>query len=75
VPGEAAGVGERALVAQDVDEDAITPLVVKALDSLVEDLIVVQGVAPVAVDPPDRDQAHGPGARRSATPFSEPFSG
>jgi hypothetical protein len=41
VPGEAARVGEGALVAQDVDEHAVPAFGVQTLDSLVEDLVVV----------------------------------
>ena len=47
VAGEAARVGERTLVAQDVDKDAVTPLGVQAIDRLVEDLVVIQRTCPV----------------------------
>jgi hypothetical protein len=46
MPGKAARVGIRALVAQDVDEDAIAPLGMQAIDRLIEDLIVVQRTCP-----------------------------
>ena len=39
VAGEAARVGEAALGAQDVDEDAIAPLVVEAVDRRLEDAV------------------------------------
>ena len=40
--GEAARIGERALVAQDVDEHAIAAFGMKPVDRLVENLVVVQ---------------------------------
>jgi hypothetical protein len=46
VAGEAARVGVRALVAQDVDEDAVAAFGVKPLDRLVEDVFVVQWTGP-----------------------------
>jgi len=46
MPGKTAGVGERPLVAQDVDEDAIAPFAMQAVDGLVEDLVVVQRTCP-----------------------------
>jgi hypothetical protein len=48
VPGEAAGIGKRTLVSQDLDENPITPLTMEALDRLVEDMIVIQRTCPVA---------------------------
>jgi hypothetical protein len=37
MPRKTAGIGEHALVAQDVDEDAVTSLGVQAVDRLGED--------------------------------------
>ena len=40
--GEAARVGEGALVAQDVDEHAVAPFGVQPVDRLREDTLIVQ---------------------------------
>ena len=46
MPGKTARVGEGTLVAQNIDEDAVTPLGMQAIDGLVEDLVVVQRTCP-----------------------------
>ncbi len=45
MPVEAARVGVRALVAHDVDENAVASFLVKTVDRLVEDLVVIHVVA------------------------------
>ena len=42
MPGEAARIGEHALVAQDVDEDPIAPLGMKPIDRLGKDALIIQ---------------------------------
>ena len=41
IPGKAARVGKGALVAQNIDEDPVTALVMEAVDRLLEDRVVV----------------------------------
>ncbi len=49
---EAARIGIRALVAQDVDEDAVAAFSVKAVDRLVEDLVVIhRRIMPLSAPP------------------------
>ena len=51
VAAEAVGVGELALGAQDIDEDAIAAFVVKAVDRGLEDAVVIQGLEPSLAPP------------------------
>src|SRR5688500_6316418 len=62
--GKAARVGIGALVAQDVDEHAIASLGMKAVDRLVENLIVVQTAPPYG--------RRSGRANMSAAPISQP---
>ena len=44
---ETARIGKRALVTHDIDEDAIAPFLVQAINRLVEDLVVVHAQVPL----------------------------
>ncbi len=50
--GEAARVRESALVAQDIDEDAVASLVMEAIDRCPENTVVIHGAnpTPLALD-------------------------